>query len=1395
MRAVFGVLAKKKFVSTLVLAISVAGLLPFVHAQFFADAVVVRTVNVFPSKISAEGWSNAETITFQNLDEYALLQEFNAINSATIDTSRAKLIDKNKLDQNEVDDILDNSDEATSTSSNETASTSADNTSVLNDDETVTDSADNSATSTQEVQFGLPSESSEEEVLNESEALPTQNTSTVPIVDEEPEQEQDTPASIDEATTTVMRKAESFFALAVSTVTALFDEASTTENEIDEVLEEVIDGGTDVPAPVSVETEEVDEEVGYASSTTIETVVEDEVESSASTTELQETVNEDLIQDEVVDDTEESVVEEVEEVEGIQEVTDCADDCVPYVISMSDFGFPLGENVEISGAQFRLSFAAKKKITREHIPQFSIRYSVDSGLTWSAGGVIIIDDEISNSINGGYFLFSLPEIDSQSALDSLKVELVYKDNPEVLDELYVESAWLEMFTLESSTEEATTDFLELLADDGYQDKVLSGDELVLPDGKELDFKFTDDNEDETLIIKTNESTYKGLSEVTTYFSVTNTTNDEEDFSVQTYFPNGVGEVTSLEVFNQNKPRQVVIPEYRPYVYHCEDGWDYVGQVVPATLKELSEQLSDTEEAEEVNDIDFSLPTTTIPELDGSLDDSSSNTTTTVLKHLPSISQLMQFSGTTSIENLEVSSSSDGVDSTVSSEDEVDQVPAYSCRNTNIVRECDELDGGNTACRMNQVKVQDHDVTKYAPGWDVVDIASGSVPKPSLLRRVAEFIGFGPDRKEVPDNFEVRVHTPEKHTIAPGETKYFRMDISFPPFTNGEYWIEAIGNSEYGLLDPFWSSQWSYRMPIQIDNSTGTNQTEYQVFMELDSSLSDFWSNVNSDGSDIRFVQEVAQSNLNSVIGETSDNEYNPSWTGRVALTIPASSLDETLTNFPVYVDLSTLGDDFWSNVESDGKDIRITTADGSTETAYDLVAINTGAKTGQLHFLAPSLSNASDNTFHIYYGNSGATAYAPGDTYGRENVWINDFIATYHLEEDSAGAGNSGLYVDSTSNSYDADDEITSTGKTGQLGLGQEIRARESVLDDYILYPSAVVNNQNELTMSFWINTSQTGDQAILNAGANNELIVFLQNTNLTLYNGGTSDTFALDSTVIGTGWKHMTVIRDANNDEWSLYIDGVADNQNPLSETMSAMSVPANCVLSGLEQDGSCLNSGAANQHYDGYLDEVRFSSTTRSSGWIAAEFDNQSAPTTFYSTSTNGIGQAPVTGWFSTSWDKRQLITIAGSNVVDDVTDFPVYVDLSMMGDDFFDDVASDGRDLRVTAWDGRTELPIEVVNIDTGAKTGQIYFKADLVSGVLDNEFYLYFDNSDAEFYDRADTYGSDNVWTNGFQAVYHLEENVAGTGNIDAYKDSTSNQYDGDDENNSSGKTGLFGAGQE
>jgi len=1397
----------RRRISGLLVLVFVAILIPYVQAQFAADSYVVRTVNIFPSDIEADGWSNFETITFQNLEEYALLQEFNTINSAT-------LLDNGQLPDEAT--LLDNSEPSFDT---EAAPDNGDLSEIIdlaeddqNDSDVISDTG--SEPSGSEEAAPIDEQGQADGALSPSPSFTN------------PESENNADSEDSPGTTTVIRRVESFFALALGAVTSVFEESSTTNSDahtensespelpVGEANEPTNDelsptpDGSEEGGATADESVEISEEVGPVVSPLVSGV--DQVE-ELNTPESDGETAPDSLEGSVVDE----VVNDVSPVQDSAigaEVSGepCIENCSAHTLTLLDFGYPLGDGIEVTGAQLRLSVAALKKPTRERIPSLDINYSLDNGISWLSAGLIVIDDEVSNSINGGYYLFALPEVSNQEALNALQVQIVYQDDVSVVEKLYVESAWLELFTLEAPEGGVPQDFQELLKNDGYVDTLLSGDELALPDGEQIEIKSTDDNDGETLIIKSDGTSYKGLSEVTTYISVTNIAEEADEFALQTYFPDEVGEVKSLEIFNQNKSRVAIIPEYRPYVYHCEDGWEYEGPQVPDSLDELSKQLAEpTTEPQDSSDdsattsestADFSLPfgSSSAPLLpvDESTD---TNTTTTVLNSLPNIYRLLQYSDTetlltapdqTIVPETETTPGLETGLAEVSESDGVEDAsaPIYSCRNTNVVRECDELDGANTACLMNQVKVADHEVTRYAPGWDVVEVSDGNMPQPGFLRRIVEFIGFGPDRKEVPEAFEVRAHTPGTYTIAPGETKYFKMEISFPPFTEGEYWIEAVGDSEYGLLDPFWVSNWDYRMPITIDNTDGTTDlTEYQVFLELDSSLTDFWSNVQSDGSDIRFAQQISTGNFSDA-GTAKNNWFDTSFDGRVPVTIPANTFTDDQVDFPVYVDLSLFDAGFWAGVKSDGGDIRVTKSDG-TEVPIDMVEINTTAETGELHFLADVIAANAANTYYVYYDNAGASLYGATDPFGSEAVWAG-YEAVYHFKDDPTTIGNT--VTDETGKGHDVT-VITQAmaTTTGQMGTALDLTGVTTgwLADTGWTFPGG----DPLITTGLYYQTTAS-NEAIWQwgTGAQPNNIEFrpwytgayTNGTGLHYFGvtAGATYSFARAST---TWHSFGTIGTTSASDNNYVYEDGV------LVETVpQTIGNPTNTDATGFQ-----IGRQGAGGSWNGFLDEMRIATTTRLPERVKMETVNLSDPTHFYSIGDSQVPEnAANLTWYSTSWEQRLKFSIPQSKIPANQTDFPVYLDLSILGDEFFSAVKNDGRDIRITTGDGVTELPIELVDIDTGAKTGELYFKSDLYHNAA-NDFYIYYQNEDAIAYGRTDTFGSDNVWTNNFKAVYHLEEDAAGTSNLNLYKDSTSNQYDGDDYNTSNNKTGLFGKGQE
>lgn len=116
------------------------------------------------------------------------------------------------------------------------------------------------------------------------------------------------------------------------------------------------------------------------------------------------------------------------------------------------------------------------------------------------------------------------------------------------------------------------------------------------------------------------------------------------------------------------------------------------------------------------------------------------------------------------------------------------------------------------------------------------------------------------------------------------------------------------------------------------------------------------------------------------------------WTYRVKLSTDESQIPSDQTDIPLYIDLSNMPSDFFTNVNSDGSDIRITDEDQTTELDFELVSINTANQTGEIHVKLPNLSGTSSQDIYVYYGNSSANSVST------PNVW-SDYRTVWHLDE------------------------------------------------------------------------------------------------------------------------------------------------------------------------------------------------------------------------------------------------------------------------------------------------------------------------------------------------------------------------------------------------------------
>lgn len=99
-----------------------------------------------------------------------------------------------------------------------------------------------------------------------------------------------------------------------------------------------------------------------------------------------------------------------------------------------------------------------------------------------------------------------------------------------------------------------------------------------------------------------------------------------------------------------------------------------------------------------------------------------------------------------------------------------------------------------------------------------------------------------------------------------------------------------------------------------------------------------------------------------------------SWSKCYKITSQATKIDATISWY--FFDLSKLPVNFWSNVQSDGDDIRTTQDDGETAVNYRLIYIDVANQDGLIAIAQPHGSSGAtvDIDSYLYSGNAGASS-------------------------------------------------------------------------------------------------------------------------------------------------------------------------------------------------------------------------------------------------------------------------------------------------------------------------------------------------------------------------------------------------------------------------------------
>jgi RHS repeat-associated protein len=243
----------------------------------------------------------------------------------------------------------------------------------------------------------------------------------------------------------------------------------------------------------------------------------------------------------------------------------------------------------------------------------------------------------------------------------------------------------------------------------------------------------------------------------------------------------------------------------------------------------------------------------------------------------------------------------------------------------------------------------------------------------------------------------------------------------------------------------------------------------------------------------------------------------------------------------------------------------------------------------------PYLSHTSDTEIYLFYGSPNVTASQQNPA----ATWDPSYKAVWHLANGSTLSAN-----DSTSNVHNGTIS-NATATAGQIDGAAAFDGSTSQISCGVNMADFQFTSSQSFTDSAWINltTSSKGYMNIVSnardAGPWHGL--WIDGTQPLL---GDQNLNGPNITI--NSWHYLVGVQNGGYGR-SLYLDGVlvAQDQNPQD----------------VNGTGTCMiGDNSVGEAFQGTIDEVRIAGAARSADWIAAEYNNQSAPSTFFSLSPEG-------------------------------------------------------------------------------------------------------------------------------------------------------------------------------
>lgn len=313
----------------------------------------------------------------------------------------------------------------------------------------------------------------------------------------------------------------------------------------------------------------------------------------------------------------------------------------------------------------------------------------------------------------------------------------------------------------------------------------------------------------------------------------------------------------------------------------------------------------------------------------------------------------------------------------------------------------------------------------------------------------------------------------------------------------------------------------------------------------------------------------------------------PGLAARKVLTV-APPTDTTLTDVPIGVIVDD--DELATTARTDGRDIIVTAADGTTRLDHELEHYAGGKLVAWVR--VPRL--AGTTRLYLYYGGDAASDAA--------TTWSTRYGAVWHLagaapniEPDSTGHGNA-LREGATT--------AQPAQTPGIAGFGRLFDGGDDRLT--ATHAASIDAGAGSLSVSLWVRVDDTlggYDSPLGKGGTRDEIAGYVVQLGTDAWTGSVSDgvdqvQFPLGTSTLAGAWTHLAMVIDRDARQLRGYADGVALSPVALGALTSCASPTFDLALSPVYDP------------FRGAIDEVRIVREALPAAWFEVEAANLRDP-----------------------------------------------------------------------------------------------------------------------------------------------------------------------------------------